>query len=294
MNFILRHLFLFFLGGIGGWIIEFFFRRIVHKKWVNPGFLTGPCLPLYGSGLCLLYFMCNLNIQTSLPTWLESTLVILLTTALVILLEYLTGLYFLKVNHVRLWDYTDRPGNIQGLICPLFSIFWLLIVIFYYIVLNPLFVQLVGIVMQERTWLIVCLSILSSIFIVDFSFSVHLVTRLKKFASEKKLTILFENLKESIDSRHQKRKEKKSFLLPFHVRHGSLKQIMEECVEAYRKKKQDVPLKDGQMEPEKKSHLPFGSYPSSFDDLLDAYWIEGFHKKERKWLKKKEKTTEEK
>ncbi|MBR0031622.1 MAG: hypothetical protein IJP61_04990, partial [Treponema sp.] len=45
--------FLFFAGSIIGWGIELFWRRFFsknnpEKKWINPGFLTGPYLPLYG------------------------------------------------------------------------------------------------------------------------------------------------------------------------------------------------------------------------------------------------------
>lgn len=97
MEFITRHLFLFFLGGIGGWIIELFFRRIVHKRWINPGFLTGPCLPLYGSGLCLLYFFSSLDYSFIPSTIGQKIFCIVIMTALVVLLEYLTGLYFLKL-----------------------------------------------------------------------------------------------------------------------------------------------------------------------------------------------------
>lgn len=39
---------LFIIGGSTGWLIELVFRRIAHGKWINPGFLSGPCLPLYG------------------------------------------------------------------------------------------------------------------------------------------------------------------------------------------------------------------------------------------------------
>lgn len=34
---------LFVIGSLIGWIIELFLRRFVsQKKWMNPGFLTGP------------------------------------------------------------------------------------------------------------------------------------------------------------------------------------------------------------------------------------------------------------
>lgn len=41
MSKFLVFVFIFFIGSIFGWILEILFRRIVHKKWVNPGFLVG-------------------------------------------------------------------------------------------------------------------------------------------------------------------------------------------------------------------------------------------------------------
>ena len=50
MAYLIIYSLIFILGGTLGYFIELVFRRIVHKKWINPGFLTGPCLPLYGVG----------------------------------------------------------------------------------------------------------------------------------------------------------------------------------------------------------------------------------------------------
>lgn len=57
-------LYLFFFGGVGGWVLELLFRRFFsganpERKWLNPGFLFGPCLPLYGFGTVLLLFFRN-------------------------------------------------------------------------------------------------------------------------------------------------------------------------------------------------------------------------------------------
>ena len=57
-------LYLFFFGGVGGWVLELLFRRFFsganpERKWLNPGFLFGPCLPLYGFGTVLLFFFRN-------------------------------------------------------------------------------------------------------------------------------------------------------------------------------------------------------------------------------------------
>ena len=58
MNIALVLAFLFYIGSSVGWILELFYRRIVStKKWINPGFLTGPYLPIYGIGLCMLFLL---------------------------------------------------------------------------------------------------------------------------------------------------------------------------------------------------------------------------------------------
>ena len=53
-------MFIFYIGCTCGWIMELFFRRAVSGKWVNPGFLVGPYLPIYGFGLAALGIICPL------------------------------------------------------------------------------------------------------------------------------------------------------------------------------------------------------------------------------------------
>lgn len=71
MNLFLTLAFLFFVGSVTGWIIELVYRRFFssanpERKWINPGFCTGPYLPLYGCGLCVLYLIASLeNFQWS-------------------------------------------------------------------------------------------------------------------------------------------------------------------------------------------------------------------------------------
>lgn len=60
MNLFLTIAFLFFIGSMAGWVIEVVFRRFFssanpERKWINPGFLSGPYLPLYGFSLCVLF-----------------------------------------------------------------------------------------------------------------------------------------------------------------------------------------------------------------------------------------------
>ncbi len=119
--------FIFFVGSTLGWVVELIFRRCVHKKWINPGFLSGPCLPLYGSGLVALYVICMFDYSfIPSPVW-QKIFVIAMITAVMTLIEYVTGLIFIKHMKIKLWDYSDRWGNIQGIIYQLFNLFWVLI-----------------------------------------------------------------------------------------------------------------------------------------------------------------------
>ena len=128
---------LFVIGSLLGWIIELFFRRFVsQKKWVNPGFLTGPYLPIYGFGVVVLYAVSNI------PLGIELKAVDIIVRIIIIgfgmtFIEFIAGLIFIKGLKIKLWDYSDRKGNIMGIICPLFSLVWLVVGSLYYFLLYP-------------------------------------------------------------------------------------------------------------------------------------------------------------
>lgn len=71
MSLFLTIAFLFFIGSMAGWVIEVVFRRFFssanpERKWINPGFLSGPYLPLYGSACAYCScFRCWNNIYQS-------------------------------------------------------------------------------------------------------------------------------------------------------------------------------------------------------------------------------------
>jgi len=61
--------FLFFIGSLIGWGIEVLFRRLFSAHhWMNPGFLVGPYLPLYGFSLVTLYLLAGLEDYLSIET----------------------------------------------------------------------------------------------------------------------------------------------------------------------------------------------------------------------------------
>ena len=127
MNIFLKFVFIFCLGSTLGWFFELFFRRIYSGKWVNPGFLNGPYLPIYGFGLSLLtvlhVFLSKYN--------LSPLLIIIIMGLCMNLIELIGGLIFLK-NGIRLWDYRDMWGNYKGVVCPTFSVIWTIFAAIYY------------------------------------------------------------------------------------------------------------------------------------------------------------------
>ena len=92
MNLVLDFIFIFYIGSTIGWILELFFRRIVHGFWVNPGALIGPYLPIYGFGLCALTAIYLLFYNLSLP----AIVVILLMGVAMTIIELIGGLTFVN------------------------------------------------------------------------------------------------------------------------------------------------------------------------------------------------------
>lgn len=213
MIFFLELTFIFFMGCILGYLLELFFRRIVHKKWINPGFLVGPWLPLYGCGLTALFVVCSFDYSFIPSPVFEKVFVIALIALLMTLIEYITGLIFIKGMNVKLWDYSSRPGNIQGIICPLFSFFWAVIGAVYY-----LFVHDAVVVAAE--WLCSNLQysffvgIVFGLFFVDVCYSFHVVTKIRSWAKEHATVVKYEELKLSIRKRAEELKQKHNFVLP--------------------------------------------------------------------------------
>jgi len=206
---------IFILGGTLGYLIELIFRRIVHKKWVNPGFLTGPCLPLYGVGTLCLFLISSLDYSFISSSVWRAVFVIAIITAAMTLVEYITGLIFIKGMNIKLWDYSDRWGNIQGIICPLFTLFWGIIGAVYYLFLHKFFVGAAE-WLGENPWFSFGVGIYLGIFIVDIFYSFRVVAKIRMWAKEKNVVVRYEAFKLSAAKKAQEIKEKFNFFFGLH------------------------------------------------------------------------------
>ena len=171
---------LFVIGSTFGWLLELLFRRFVsQKKWVNPGFLTGPYLPIYGVGVIALYAVSNINFGITSEA-VDIIVKILLIGVGMTLIEFIAGLIFIKGMGIKLWDYSDRKGNIMGIICPIFSLAWLVVGSLYYFFLNPVLVSAINWISENLIYTYF-VGVIVGMILVDFAYSVHLATKLKEF-----------------------------------------------------------------------------------------------------------------
>lgn len=210
MAIFIKMVLIFFTGAFCGWVMELFFRRFAHKKWINPGFLVGPWLPLYGLGLLGLYGMSKINFSLIPNVFLQKVCLILLITVTMTLLEYLTGLIFIKGLNVKLWDYSDRKGNIQGIICPLFTLIWGVIGALYNLFLHNAICTFVDFAAAHLEYSFF-LGILGGIFIMDNVYSFKVVAKIKQWAKENNVVVKYERLKLVIKQSAEKMKQKKNF-----------------------------------------------------------------------------------
>lgn len=196
---------LFVIGSLLGWIIELFFRRLVsQKKWVNPGFLTGPYLPIYGFGVVVLYAVSNI------PLGIELKAVDIIVRIIIIgfgmtFIEFIAGLIFIKGLKIKLWDYSDRKGNIMGIICPIFSLAWLVVGSLYYFLLNPVLVEGISWISENLIYTFFVGGVVGAM-VVDLSYSIHLATKLKQFKEMQGLR--FEEFKKEFKKRVKELKSK--------------------------------------------------------------------------------------
>lgn len=220
MNAFLILTFLFFVGSLSGWGIEVVFRRYFssanpERKWINPGFCSGPYLPIYGCGLCVLYLLAGVEdwLPIASSFWRKAVLFAVMAVAMTVV-EYVAGLLCLKVAKVRLWDYSENWGNVQGLICPKFSLAWALLGAVYYFLIHPHVLGALNWLAENLAFSFV-IGFFFGVFLIDVVHSAQLVVKLRQWARENDVIVRYEALKAQIRRRNEAEKKKYHFYRPF-------------------------------------------------------------------------------
>lgn len=220
MNILLKLAFLFFTGSCIGWVIELLFRRFIstankERKWINPGLLIGPYLPLYGFGLCALYLLSSLDVFFRADEGLIYKIILFVVMALsMTLIEYLAGVIFIKGMKVKLWDYSDEWGNIQGIICPRFSLIWAALGAVYYFFIHPVVIKSLDWLENNLTFSFV-IGFFFGIFIVDTIYSCNILSKIRSFAIESEIVVKYEKLRSQIRKSTEESKKKARFFFSF-------------------------------------------------------------------------------
>lgn len=233
MNILLKLAFLFYVGSTIGWLIELFYRRLVSsKKWINPGFLTGPYLPIYGFGLCILYLVSSIPIKISDNYIIQDISIIILMTVAMTAIEYVAGKIFIKILNVKLWDYSDRLGNIESIICPLYSAMWGIVGAIYYFFIHKKIINALEWFSNNLAFSFV-IGFFFGFMVVDLAHSLKLAVKLRKFAKKNIIYVKFEQLKEYIREEQEKSKQKINYLFAFKT-NISLSEILSGYVKKYK------------------------------------------------------------
>jgi len=227
--------YLFALGSMIGWVLEFFYRKFfdpvnVERKWLNPGFLTGPYLPLYGFALLLLFWL--RQIERFIPiddNYTRKAVLFVIMAACITALEYFTGLIFIVKLKIMLWDYTQFWGNIKGIICPMYSFFWLLLSLGYCLFLDPPITRTVDMLINNLQFTFF-VGLYYGVFLIDLAISLNNMVNIAEFAREHNIIVKIDELRAQIVSFHEKTLGRAHFFVPLRFSdtlHNSLERYRE-------------------------------------------------------------------
>ena len=198
-----KYLFMFSLFSFVGWILEFIYRGLRQQKILNPGFMNGCVLPLYGIGAIICDMVCNMfqNVKSDYNIICTFLIAVLMLS----ILEYITGLVLDKIFHMKLWDYSKYRFNIKGYICLQYSIMWgLLFLVYNYFIYSSMINA--GNIFISNIICVFLLGLFYGIFLIDLSVSIGLVSNIVKYSKMIAESINLESLRTELKKKVEKRK----------------------------------------------------------------------------------------
>lgn len=107
----------FFIYAFIGWILETTYAFLVHKHFVNRGFLFGPLCPIYGFGAVLLILSLNSSKGNPIKEFFVAAVAFTI-------FEYMASYVLEVLFGLRWWDYTNDFMNLQGRVSISYSVIW--------------------------------------------------------------------------------------------------------------------------------------------------------------------------
>lgn len=185
-------LFIFAFFSITGWILEVIYRSTRSKNLVNPGFMSGCVVPIYGLGALILYLVCQFLPQ---PNSILNIIIIFFTCSILLTsLELFSGYTNLKWYNLRLWDYREDKFNFKGFICLKFAIYWGIISVLYSMFIYPNIDFIIS-TYFSKSYSLFFLGMFYGIFVIDLFVSIQLSMKFHKYASILKDAMNLEKIK---------------------------------------------------------------------------------------------------
>lgn len=104
---VVERFFLYWLAySFAGWVWETGLSVVLRKRFEDRGMLNGPICPIYGFGGLLVVVLLH-DVNNPLSLFLSSGV-------LACTLEYASSWAIEKLYHMRFWDYSGKPFNING------------------------------------------------------------------------------------------------------------------------------------------------------------------------------------
>lgn len=174
LNEIVLFFLLFIMYSFMGWCIEVVVVFANQKKFVNRGFLIGPCCPIYGFGYLLIYYF--------LRKYAKDLEVLFVMSCIVCsILEYLTSYLMEKIFKARWWDYSNRKFNLNGRVCLRNVIAFGILGCLMMKVINPFFLDVLHL-FSDKLLLYIGIGFLI-LFVLDIAISFKIINGFKKVTS---------------------------------------------------------------------------------------------------------------
>ena len=109
---------------------------------------------------------------------------------------------------------SNEWGNIQGIVCPKFSLIWGVLGVVYYYLVHPNILDALD-WLSHNLAMSFFIGVFYGVFVIDLVYSTHLLNTLKKLSEENNIVVRVEELKARIRKSHDERKTKYRFFQPF-------------------------------------------------------------------------------
>lgn len=129
-----KYIVFFYIYAFLGWIVDVSICFVSDGTLTNRGFLYETICPMYGYAALVLIVLSKSKTMKGTNGFIKK---IILATLWCSVLEYLTATILWHLFHLKWWDYSNEPYNLQGRICLAASLFWGVLSVLFMKVLHP-------------------------------------------------------------------------------------------------------------------------------------------------------------